>query len=57
VRVVVALGVVMAVGTEVVQGMLPWPRAMDPLDMLADVVGVAAGLWVARRLRARARTG
>ena len=53
VRVVAVVGIVMAVGTEVVQGMLPWPRAMDPLDMLADVVGVAAGLWVARRLRAR----
>lgn len=48
-RVVVAVGVVMAIGSETVQSVLPWPRSMDPLDMLADIVGVAAGLWVARQ--------
>lgn len=55
VPVVALLGVVMAVGTEVVQGVLPWPRATDPLDMLADLLGVALGLWVARRLGPRLR--
>jgi len=51
VRIVWSVGIVLAVGTEVVQSLLPWPRAMDPLDMLADLVGVAAGLIVARRIR------
>lgn len=52
-RVVWSIGVVMAVGTEIVQSLLPWPRTMEPLDMAADVVGVGLGLlaarWLARR--------
>ena len=47
-RFVAIFGLAMAVITEVVQGMLPWPRSMDPLDMLADAVGVALGLWGAK---------
>jgi hypothetical protein len=52
-RVVWIVGATLAVVTEVVQGMLPWPRSTDPLDMAADLVGVALGLfggrWVLRR--------
>lgn len=44
-----SIGVALAVGSEVVQGMLPWPRFMDVLDMLADVTGVAIGLAFARK--------
>lgn len=52
-RLVWIFGITMAVSTEVVQGLLPWPRSMDPLDMLADTVGVGIGLfagrWISRR--------
>lgn len=52
-RFVWTLGLIMAVGTEVVQSLLPWPRSMDPFDMLADLVGVGVGLSAARWLSQR----
>ena len=46
-------GVAYAVGIELWQGALPIGRSPDPLDALADVAGLAAGLglaaWVRRR--------
>ena len=39
-----------AVGSEVLQGLLPIGRSPDPLDVVADTVGVAVGLVAARRL-------
>lgn len=42
-----------AVGSEVLQGLLPLGRAADPRDALADVVGIAAGWASARLLSAR----
>ena len=37
-----------AVGSEVLQGVLPLGRTADPLDAAVDVVGVALGLVAAR---------
>jgi len=37
-----------AVGSEVLQGVLPLGRTADPLDAAVDVVGVAVGLVAAR---------
>ena len=39
-----------AVGSEVLQGLLPIGRSPDPLDAVADTIGVAVGLVAARRL-------
>jgi hypothetical protein len=38
-----------AVGSEVLQGVLPIGRSPDPLDAVADTIGVAVGLVAARR--------
>lgn len=48
VRVVWLLGASLAVVTEVVQGLLPWPRSTDVMDMAADLVGVGLGVLIAR---------
>jgi len=48
VRAVWITGGALAVVSEVVQGMLPWPRSTDVFDMLADITGVAIGMAVAR---------
>ncbi len=37
--------------SEVLQGLLPIGRDADPLDAVVDVVGVAAGLLIDRRVR------
>jgi VanZ family protein len=37
-------GVAFALLTEWYQGLLPWPRTPDPLDALADSLGVLAGV-------------
>jgi VanZ family protein len=50
VRATLAFGVGLAVITELVQATLPWDRSADPSDVLADVVGLALGLGVARLL-------
>lgn len=40
-----------AVGSEVLQGLLPLGRTADPLDALTDALGVVLGIALARRLR------
>jgi len=46
-----ALGLVAyAAASEVLQGVLPIDRSADPLDAVVDVVGVALGLLLARRI-------
>lgn len=40
-----------AVGSEVLQHVLPLGRSADLLDVLADVLGIALGLVLARRIR------
>ena len=37
--------------SEVLQGLLPIGRTADPLDALVDVVGIAVGLLIDRRVR------
>jgi VanZ family protein len=49
--VVAALGLVLGAVTEYGQGLLPWPRSADPIDFLADAVGVLVGLVVWARWR------
>ncbi|MDN5860863.1 MAG: VanZ family protein [Pseudonocardia sp.] len=39
-----------AVASEVLQGLLPIGRSPDPVDVLADVLGIAVGVLVARRV-------
>ncbi|CAN5845725.1 hypothetical protein BH23PLA1_BH23PLA1_01070 [soil metagenome] len=48
---VVFLGGVVAVVSEVGQGLLPTGRTADLFDLLADLAGVFLGVWVYRRLR------
>ncbi|MEM8556995.1 MAG: VanZ family protein [Bacteroidota bacterium] len=42
-------GLAYGIGTELYQGMLPWPREPDPFDALADGVGLLLGVggWFA----------
>lgn len=55
---VLVLSVAFAVGTEVLQAMLPIGRFGDPFDAVADLVGAALGagvaLWWGRRAERRA---
>jgi VanZ family protein len=37
--------------SEVLQGLLPIGRSADPFDALVDVVGIAVGLLIDRRVR------
>ncbi len=50
---VIGLGTLYAVGTEVYQGLLPWDRTPDPMDAVANMAGLltAAGVqrWIERR--------
>ena len=57
VRAIVAAGLAFAVATEVGQGVLPVGRSPDLLDGLADVVGLALGVGVARWIAARRPAG
>jgi VanZ family protein len=50
-RAVLLLLAVYAAGSEVVQGVVLAGRSGDPLDVVADLVGVALGWVAARRLR------
>ncbi len=43
-------GIAFAIGSEVYQGLLPFPRTPDPLDALADVVGLLGGIGLAYAL-------
>ena len=52
-RAVAVGGLAFAVGIEVWQAALPIGRSGDPLDALADAVGLALGMWIAVRLRRR----
>ena len=36
-------GVAVAVATELLQPLLPWPRRADPMDVAADIIGLAVG--------------
>lgn len=56
-RVVAAVFVAHAVVSEVVQGTVLPMRSGDPLDALADVVGVGLGLAVALRIARRRGSG
>ncbi|MEZ4700648.1 MAG: VanZ family protein [Rhodothermales bacterium] len=51
--IVIGLGVLYAIGTEIYQGLLPWDRTPDVFDALANILGLstAAGLfrWQERR--------
>lgn len=54
--VVAVAGVALAITTELVQPLLPWPRTAQIGDVVADACGVAIGLAVVlglARLRAR----
>lgn len=51
---VVAFGLAFSVGTELYQGLVPFlGRNADPFDVVADVLGLMAGLGVALWLRRR----
>ncbi|GIV58849.1 MAG: hypothetical protein KatS3mg042_1762 [Rhodothermaceae bacterium] len=41
---VLAGGAVFAVMSEFYQGLLPWPRTPDALDVVADVIGLIVGV-------------
>ncbi|HWB76556.1 MAG TPA: VanZ family protein [Nannocystaceae bacterium] len=47
-RRVLAFGILLGIVTEVVQGALPWPRTPDVLDVVADTIGIAIALGLAR---------
>ena len=49
-----ALGVALALGTEVLQLALPW-RSFEVRDLVVDVLGLAVGLALVSRRRAGAR--
>lgn len=48
-RTILIAGLLFAVGTEVYQHLMPIGRHFDPLDALADAVGLLLGLGVAWR--------
>ena len=52
-RAAFAAGLAFGALTEALQHVLPIHRSADPLDLLADAVGVALGVAVARVVRAR----
>jgi VanZ family protein len=45
------LGLALGILTEVVQGLLPWPRTPDAWDVLADTLGLTLVLAIVRRLQ------
>ena len=54
---ILIVGLAFSVGTEVYQGLAPFlSRVADPLDVVADAVGLLAGLAVVLGLRRRRRT-
>lgn len=48
---VVALGILMALGTELGQAFMGVGRHADVADAVADAVGLALGAWIARGRR------
>jgi VanZ family protein len=47
---VLGFGIALGIVTEIVQGTLPWPRTPDVLDVVADAIGIAIALGLARAL-------
>ncbi len=41
-------GLLLAVGTEILQGALSWGRQPDPFDVLANTLGLVVGLAIAK---------
>ena len=39
-------GIVYGVGTELYQGMLPWERTPDPMDAIANILGLLVAITV-----------
>ncbi len=54
---VLVLGVLLAAGTEAVQGFLLWSRSANPGDYVADVLGLMTGLLIFERLALSAKGG
>lgn len=52
---VFAFGVIFAIMTEIYQGMLPFERSPDPLDAMADTVGILIGIALFYLLPGRVR--
>jgi len=52
---VLALGVLLAAGTEALQGFLLWSRSADLDDYVADVLGLLVGLLIFERLALSAK--
>jgi len=52
---VLVLGVLLAAGTEAVQGFLLWSRSADLLDYVADILGLLVGLLIFERLALSAK--
>ena len=44
-------GLMYAVGTEIYQGMLPWERTPDPMDAMANMLGLLLSILVHERAR------
>lgn len=51
--VVIGIGILVAIGTELMQGMLPFERQPDHLDVVADVIGLVIGVGTYRALARR----
>ncbi len=45
-RYVLGLGLALAVGSEILQGLLPLHRSAEGLDLLADVIGLLLGAYM-----------
>lgn len=52
---VFAFGVIFAIMSEVYQGMLPFERSADPMDALADTIGIVLGIALFYLLPGRTR--
>lgn len=39
-------GIAYGIGTEIYQGMLPWDRTADPMDAIANILGLLTALMV-----------
>ncbi|MEM1056838.1 MAG: VanZ family protein [Bacteroidota bacterium] len=50
-KAVVGSGIAFALLIEILQGTLPIGRYADPLDTLADIVGLGLGVWIWRTFR------
>ena len=53
---VLAAVVVLGALTEIVQGMLPWPRSPDAADLVADAVGAGVAIFASVRLSPKSST-